>query len=326
MPFHNFLDPFALPGPLQGAAVAIGNFDGVHRGHRAVIEAAKALAKNRPALAVTFEPHPRTVFRPEDPLFRLSPPVAKALLLERTGLSGLITFTFDRCFAEITAASFLKDLIVQRLRASAIAVGYDFHFGKRRQGTTQFLIEQGVRLSLDISVVAPLFDGDTAISSSAIRTHLQTGDIAAANRLLGHEWVVVGEVVHGDKRGRALGYPTANLRLEADCRLRHGIYAVRIRLEGKDHQGVASFGRRPMFDNGPPLLEVFIFDFDGDLYGRLLEVSFVGWIRPEERFETIEALIARMEEDARIARAMTSGLWGAEIRDILGWRAESSRV
>ena len=307
MAFEHFLNPQSLPDHLAGSALAIGNFDGVHRGHLAVIEAAEALAKGRPALALTFEPHPRSVFRPGEPLFRLTPLPMKALLLERAGLAGLITLTFDRTFASTTAEAFLEDLLVKRLRAHSIAVGYDFHFGKERRGTPEFLIQHGSALGLDIAVVAPMREGPDAISSSAIRRALSQGDIMLANRMLGHEWSVLGTVIHGEKRGRTLGFPTANMVLEPDCGLRHGIYAVRILLDGVLYAGVASYGRRPTFDNGPPLLETVLFDFSGDLYGQTIEVAFIGFIRGEEKFDSVEALVARMNEDSRIAMAVTAG-------------------
>jgi riboflavin kinase/FMN adenylyltransferase len=306
MPFLKFLDPASLPPELSGCAVAIGNFDGVHRGHLAVIQAAEALAKGRPAIALTFEPHPRKLFRPDTPLFRLTTPDTKALMLERAGLAAMVTMRFDRAFSATTAEDFLEDLVVRRLGAHAIAVGYDFHFGKDRRGTPEFLLQHGRALGLDIAVVAPMREGGEPISSSAIRTALVAGDIATANRMLGHEWSVVAEVVHGEKRGRALGYPTANMRLDPECGLKHGIYAVRATIDGVARPGVASFGRRPMFDNGAPLLETFVFDFSGDLYGRAIEISFVGWIRGELTFDSLEALIARMDEDSRIAREMAA--------------------
>jgi riboflavin kinase / FMN adenylyltransferase len=302
MAFRTFVDPIALPDDLAGSAIAIGNFDGVHRGHLAVIEAAEALAKGRAAIALTFEPHPRTVFRPGEALFRLTPPEAKARLLERAGLSAVVTLTFDRTFAATSAESFLEDLVVKRLRAHAIAVGYDFHFGRDRRGTPEFLIQHGRALGLDIAVVAPLSDHGEPISSSAVREALSVGDIERASRLLGHEWSVVGEIIHGEKRGRALSFPTANMRLEPGCRLRHGIYAVRAIVDGTRRPGVSSFGRRPTFDNGAPLLETYLFDFSGDLYGKTVEVAFVSWIRGEEKFTSIDALVERMREDEREAR------------------------
>ena len=302
MAFRTFLDPSALPDDLAGAAVAIGNFDGVHRGHLAVIEAAEALAKGRPAIALTFEPHPRSVFRPDEPLFRLTPPAAKIRLLERAGLSAVVTLTFDRTFASTSAESFLEDLVVKRLRAHAIAVGYDFHFGKDRRGTPEFLVQHGRALGLDIAVVAPMTQDGRPVSSSAIREALSAGEIKEANRLLGHEWSVVGEVIHGEKRGRKLDFPTANVALDPACRLRHGIYAVRAVVGRTTWPGVASFGRRPTFDNGAPLLETYLFDFAADLYGQTIEVAFLSWIRGEERFASVDALVERMREDERQAR------------------------
>jgi riboflavin kinase/FMN adenylyltransferase len=302
MAFRTFVDPIALPDDLAGSAIAIGNFDGVHRGHLAVIEAAEALAKGRPAIALTFEPHPRTVFRPDEPLFRLTPPAAKTRLLERAGLSAVVTLTFDRAFASTNAESFLEDLVVKRLRAHAIAVGYDFHFGRDRRGTPEFLIQHGRALGLDIAVVAPMSEDGRPVSSSAVREALFAGEIERANRLLGHEWSVVGEIIHGEKRGRELEFPTANMRLDPGCRLRHGIYAIRAVVDETTRPGVASFGRRPTFDNGAPLLETYLFDFSGDLYGKTVEIFFVSWIRGEERFASVDALVQRMREDERQAR------------------------
>lgn len=315
MAFEEFLDPVTLPARLAGGAVAIGNFDGVHRGHRAVIEAAEALARGshpgpghqpRPAIALSFEPHPRSLFRPDEPLFRLTPPALKARLLEKAGLDALVTLTFDRGLAGMTAEEFLEELVVRRLGAHAVAVGYDFHFGKDRRGTPEFLVQHGRALGLDIAIVAPTRESGEAVSSSAIRRALAAGDILRANRLLGHEWSVLSTVVHGEKRGRELGFPTANMALDPQCGLAHGIYAVRAVIEGIEHAGVASFGRRPTFDNGPPLLETFVFDFAGDLYGKAIEIVFAGYIRGEEKFSSIEALVERMNEDARIAGQMTA--------------------
>ena len=315
MAFEQFLDPVTLPAHLTGAAIAIGNFDGVHRGHLAVIDAVEALARGsqagphhrpRPAIALSFEPHPRSLFRPDEPLFRLTPPALKARLLERTGLDALVTLTFDRALAGMTAEEFLEELVVRRLGAHAVAVGYDFHFGKDRRGTPEFLVQHGRALGLDIAIVAPTRESGEAVSSSAIRRALAAGEITRANRLLGHEWSVLSTVVHGEKRGRELGFPTANMALDPQCGLALGIYAVRAVIDGVVHAGVASFGRRPTFDNGPPLLETFVFDYSGDLYGKEIEIAFVGYIRGELKFDSIDALVERMNEDSRIARQMTA--------------------
>ena len=280
-----------------------------------MIDAAEALARgsqpgphhrSRPAVALSFEPHPRSLFRPDEPLFRLTPPALKARLLQKAGLDALVTLTFDRALAGMTAEEFLEELVVRRLGAHAVAVGYDFHFGKDRRGTPEFLVQHGRALGLDIAIVAPTRESGEAVSSSAIRRALAAGDITRANRLLGHEWSVLGTVVHGEKRGRELGFPTANMALDPQCGLALGIYAVRAVIDGIVHAGVASFGRRPTFDNGPPLLETFVFDYAGDLYGKEIEVAFVGYIRGEQKFGSIEALVARMNEDSRIARQMTA--------------------
>ena len=307
MAFEHFLNPLSLPDHLAGSALAIGNFDGVHRGHLAVIEAAEALAKGRPALALTFEPHPRSLFRPEETLFRLTPPPMKARLLERAGLAGLITLTFDRAFAGTTAEAFLEDLLVGRLRAHAIAVGYDFHFGKGRVGSPSLLVGEAPRLGIEVDVQPHVDIDERPVSSSAIRMALGEGQIADATAMLGGPWFVTGEVIHGEKRGRELGYPTANIRLDGNCALKHGIYAVRIGIKvgsGEERfDGVASFGRRPTFDNGAPLLEVFLFDFKGDLYGQSLDVAFIDFIREEAKFDSVETLVRQMDDDAARARA-----------------------
>jgi riboflavin kinase/FMN adenylyltransferase len=295
-----------VPAALAGAVYAIGNFDGVHLGHAVLFEAAKAKARHRglPAVVLTFEPHPRSVFHPEAPVFRLAPLDAKARLFAAFGMDGLIVIPFDRNFSGRTADAFVESDLVGRLAARAAVVGYDFHFGKGRAGSPEYLSEAGTRLGFDVTIIGPVSDeAGVAISSSRVRAHLEAGDVVSANRLLGYRWFVTGEVVAGDRRGRTLGMPTANLRLGADCRLRHGIYAVDFRRgDGSIHRGVASFGRRPTFDNGPPLLEVHVLDFSGDLYGERVIVTFRDWIRAEARFETVDALVAEMRRDLEAAR------------------------
>jgi riboflavin kinase/FMN adenylyltransferase len=295
-----------LDPALKGAVVAIGNFDGVHRGHRAVIAAAKSRAKTlgRPAAALTFEPHPRSFFRPHEPLFRLTDEHAKLRLFAAAGLSGAIVLRFDAELAEPTPASFVNDILLHRLGISGAAVGFDFRFGRQRAGTPDLLAAEGARRDFTVDVVPAVEVDGRRISSGVIREALTAGRIEEANELLGYPWFVSGEVVHGDKRGRELGYPTANIRLDPACGLRHGIYAVRVGIGGRRHDGVASFGRRPMFDVGTVLLEVFLFDFAGDLYGHAIDVAFIGWIRHELAFATIEELVRRMDEDSRRARAL----------------------
>ena len=293
-------------GPLTGAVVAIGNFEGVHQGHRAVIDQAVRLARRlgKPAAVLTFEPHPRAFFRPDEPIFRLSDERAKLRLLAATNLDGAVVVTFDDALAQLPAEEFVGRILCDWLKISGAVVGFDFHFGKGRGGSPEFLAAEGRRRGFAVEIVPEIKDAARRFSSGAIRAALAAGDVADAAALLGYPWFVSGEVIHGEKRGRELGFPTANLRLDPGCGLRHGIYAVKVAVEGRRHGGVASFGRRPTFDNGAPLLEIFLFDFTGDLYGKTIDVAFIGWIRPEEKFASIEALVARMNADARTARAM----------------------
>jgi len=294
----------------RGAVVAMGNFDGVHLGHRAVIAAALQMARNhgRPALAVTFEPHPRRFFSPNTPQFRLTDETAKLRLLAGAGLEGAVVMTFDKTRAETTAQDFIHHELIGRLGVSGIAVGYDFHFGKGRVGSPSLLVSEAPRLGIEVDVQPHVDIAERPVSSSAIRMALAEGQIEDATLMLGGPWFITGEVIHGEKRGRDLGYPTANIRLDKNCGLKHGIYAVRVgRGQGKDQlrfDGVASFGRRPTFDNGAPLLEIFLFDFNGDLYGTVLDVGFIGFIRDELKFDSVDALIAQMDKDSSRARAM----------------------
>jgi riboflavin kinase/FMN adenylyltransferase len=293
----------------KGAVVAMGNFDGVHLGHRAVIEAAlrMGLAHGQPALAVTFEPHPRSFFSPSSPQFRLTDEAGKLRLLAGTGLAGAVVMTFDKSRAGTTAQDFIHHDLIGRLGISGIAVGYDFHFGKGRVGSPSLLVSEAPRLGIEVDVQAHVDIEERPVSSSAIRMALAEGQIEDATAMLGGPWFATGVVIHGDKRGRGLGYPTANIRLDKHCGLKHGIYAVRVgRGQGKNQarfEGIASFGRRPTFDNGAPLLEVFLFDFNGDLYGETLDVAFIGFIRDELKFDGVDALVRQMDDDSAKARA-----------------------
>jgi len=293
----------------RGAVVAMGNFDGVHLGHRAVISAALEMGRThgRPALALTFEPHPRRFFSPTTPQFRLSDEIAKLRLLAGTGLAGAVIMTFDKARAGTSAQDFIHHDLIGRLGISGIAVGYDFHFGKGRVGSPSLLVNEAPRLGIEVDVQPHIDIDERPVSSSAIRMALGEGQIADATQMLGGPWFVTGEVIHGEKRGRELGYPTANIRLDNNCALRHGIYAVRVGLgQGKDQvrfDGVASFGRRPTFDNGAPLLEIFLFDFKGDLYGQALDVAFIDFIRDEKKFSSVDALVKQMNDDSARARA-----------------------
>jgi riboflavin kinase/FMN adenylyltransferase len=304
-PFVVVRDDGASLEALRGAVVAVGNFDGVHRGHRAVIATAveRARALGRPAAALTFEPHPRAFFRPDEPLFRLSDERNKLRLFATTGLDGAVVMTFDAALAGLTAEQFVSRILVERLAVSGAVIGFNFHFGKHRTGSPTFLQAEGAKHGFAVDVVPVFTDGGRPVSSGPIREALADGDVAEATDLLGYPWFVTGTVIHGDKRGRALGFPTANLALSPNCRLRHGIYAVRVGIGAERYDGVANFGRRPTFDNGAVLLEPFLFDFSGDLYGKAVDVAFIAWIREEMKFDTVDGLVRQMEDDARRARA-----------------------
>ncbi|GAC1507003.1 MAG: bifunctional riboflavin kinase/FAD synthetase [Bradyrhizobium sp.] len=291
----------------------MGNFDGVRLGHRAVITAAlqMARAQGHPALAVTFEPHPRSFFSPNTPQFRLTDEASKLRLLAGTGLAGAVVMAFDKARAGTTAQDFIHHDLIERLGISGIAVGYDFHFGKGRVGSPGLLVNEAPRLGIEVDVQPHIDIAERPVSSSAIRMALAEGQIEDATAMLGGPWFVAGEVIHGEKRGRDLGYPTANIRLDRNCGLKHGIYAVRVGLGPERFEGVASFGRRPTFDNGAPLLEIFLFDFEGDLYGKSLDVAFIGFIREELKFDSVEALVRRMNDDSARARAALAAAPGA---------------
>jgi riboflavin kinase/FMN adenylyltransferase len=306
MPAKNFLvvRDSAPAGALTGAVVAIGNFDGVHRGHRAVIAVAeeRARALGRPAAVLTFEPHPRAFFNPTEPLFRLTDEATKLRLLASSGLDGAIVLTFDAALAGLSAEDFVARILVERFAVSGAVIGFNFHFGMKRAGSPEFLKAEGEKRGFAVDVVPVFEDRGRPVSSGPIREALAAGRIDDANEYLGYPWFVSGTVIHGDKRGRELGFPTANLTLDPACGLRHGIYAVRVGLGGRRYDAVANFGRRPMYDSGAVLLEVFVFDFAGDLYGQPIDVAFIAWIREERMFSSAAALVAQMQDDSRRAR------------------------
>ena len=304
MPTKSFRVVRDLGDELQGAVVAIGNFDGVHRGHQAVIAAAQARASalQCPAAALTFEPHPRDFFNPGEPLFRLTDAAAKLRLLAATGLDGAVVLTFDQALAKLTADDFVARILVERFAVRGAVIGYNFHFGMHRAGSPEFLVAQGKRRGFDVVVVPRFDDNGRPISSQPIRDALAAGRPDAAAEMLGHPWFVSGAVMHGDKRGRELGFPTANLKPDASCGLRHGVYAVRVGVGGRRYDGVANFGRRPMFDAGTVLLEAFLFDFAGELYGQTIDVAFIAFIRDEAVFASARELVRQMEQDSRQAR------------------------
>lgn len=302
-----------VAGHLRGGVVAIGNFDGVHRGHQAVLSRAldEAAAAKVPALVLTFEPHPRTLFNPDKPVYRISPAPMKARLLRSLGFDAVIEYPFTREFASQSAEAFVADILVGQLGISCAITGFDFHFGKARQGGPGYLMDAGTRLGFRVGLIDAFRDeGTEVVSSSRIRECLAAGRLSEANGLLGYRYAVSGEVAEGRKLGRTLGYPTANFRLAAETDLHHGIYAVRLRrADGSLHNGVASFGRRPTVEAaGEALLEVHVFDFNDDLYGEECIVSLFGFLRPEEKFDGLEALTAQMQRDEAEARAMLSAV------------------
>lgn len=302
-----------LPALLRGGVVAIGNFDGVHRGHQAVLETALGIAREKgvPALVLTFEPHPRSVFRPEQAMFRLTPAPMKARLLGALGFDAVAEQEFTREFSGLSPDDFIRSVLMEGLGISHVVTGFDFHYGKNRGGTPQTLAEAGRNMGFGVTTVEAFSDEDGAvISSSRIRELLSGGEVAEAAGLLGYRYTVEAEVTGGKKLGRTLGFPTANMALVPEVALRHGIYAVRFRrADGTLHDGVASFGRRPTVDeDGAPLLETFLFDFSGDLYGETCAVSLFGFLRGEIKFDGLDALVAQMKRDEEEARALLSGV------------------
>jgi riboflavin kinase / FMN adenylyltransferase len=299
-------DPMLPPHGLTGAVYAIGNFDGLHLGHRAVIQRAIAIAKEKaaPSALLTFEPHPADFFAGRPVVFRLTPPQEKAAICERLGLTGLVLIRFDASLAGMSAEDFIANILVARLRASVVVVGWDFHFGKGRSGSPTTLADAGKRFGFGVEVVAKVEDETGAVSSSAIRKALERGDLPAAAAGLGRNYSVSGQVISGQRLGRTLGVPTANIALEPTNRLAHGIYAVVARVDGRAFPAVASFGTRPTVEDGPPLLEVHLLDFDGDLYGHKMEAEFIERIRDERKFDSIPLLVAEMTRDKEQARAI----------------------
>lgn len=296
-----------LPDSCRGGVVAIGNFDGVHRGHQALLRQAADTAAERgaPFGLVTFEPHPRTFFRPEDPVFRLTPLPLKSRLVAALGAGLVVALTFDRAFAALEPEEFVRDILVGRLAAAHVVTGYDFHFGRGRKGNAAMLNALGRDLGFEVSSIEQVTDenGVAPVASSAIRAALRHGNVEAAAHQLGYWWTVLGEVVAGDGRGRDLGYPTANLALEPGCEPKEGIYAVRVGIEGERGRparpGAAYIGTRPTFATNRRFLEVHLLEFSGDLYGRTLAVEFIAFVRPDQVFEGAEMLKLQMDDDCR---------------------------
>jgi riboflavin kinase / FMN adenylyltransferase len=297
-----------VPKALRGGVVALGNFDGFHLGHQAVVAAAVNWAKSegRPAIVATFDPHPVRHFAPHVPPFRLTTLDQRQELFAAAGADAMLVFHFDGALASMSAESFVADLLGRHIGAGGVVTGEDFSFGARRGGNVQVLREVGATVGLTARAVGPVKVDGQVVSSSRIRDLLKAGDCEEAATLLTRPFAIRGEVIHGDKRGRTIGYPTANLDLGMYLRPRYGIYAVsgRVVATGQKLLGAANLGIRPSFDPPKELLEPFFFDFAGDLYGQEIEVELRHFLRAEAKFDSMEALVVQMERDCAEARAL----------------------
>ncbi len=303
---HERIDP-----ALRGAVVAIGNFDGLHRGHQALLAMAKTLAlESGVALGIlTFEPHPRSFFKPHEPVFRLTPPALKARLAAKLGVDFIYVVKFDADLANTSPEDFVRTNLVEALGVSHVVTGYDFHYGKGRKGNPDILKTFGLQHGFDVTVVDQVTDddGNAPFSSSSIRSALRRGHVKTAALELGYNWTVMGEVVHGDKRGRTIGFPTANIILEPGAEPFRGIYAVDVHDAAAPEStppwmGAAYFGDRPTFNTNRTFLEVYLLDQDLDLYGRTLMVSFVDVVRGDKTFKGVDELVTQMKLDCEDVR------------------------
>lgn len=299
-------DPMAEA--LRGAIIALGNFDGFHLGHqRVVAEAVEwARAEGRPAVVATFDPHPVRHFAPHVPPFRLTTLAQREELFTAAGADAMLVFNFDAELAAMPAEDFVSGLLGEQLGVSGVVTGEDFTFGQGRGGNIALLRDVGASCGITTRQVGPVMDGGMVVSSSRIRDSLKAGDPEDAARLLTRPFAIRGTVQHGDKRGREIGYPTANMEMGKYLRPRFGIYAVSVRLPGDGtlHHGAANLGIRPMFDPPRECLETYLFDFSGDLYGQEIEVSLRHFLRPEAKFDGLDALVAQMEKDCEEARRL----------------------
>ncbi|WP_165324125.1 bifunctional riboflavin kinase/FAD synthetase [Rhizorhabdus phycosphaerae] len=294
-----------VPAHLRGGVVALGNFDGFHRGHQAVVGAAIAhgRATGRPVLVASFDPHPVRFFRPDAPPFRLTTLDQRAGLFAEAGADAMLVFRFDGALASLTPEQFVADLLIERAGAAHVVTGEDFTFGKGRSGNVAILAEIGARHGMTTAAIGPVSDDKGPISSSRIRAALTEGDPQEAARLLTRPFRIAGTVQHGDKVGRTIGYPTANIALDRYLRPRYGIYAVRGRLpDGRVIDGAANVGIRPTFDPPKELLEVFFFDFAESLYDQAIEIELIAYIRPEAKFDSLETLTEQMDRDCAEAK------------------------
>nr|AIA12031.1 riboflavin biosynthesis protein RibF [uncultured bacterium] len=294
-----------VPEHLRGGIVALGNFDGFHLGHQAVVGRAveRAGAEGKRALVATFDPHPVRHFRPDTPPFRLTTLDQRQRLFGEAGADAMLVFRFDDELASVTAEEFVTDRLLTRIGAAGVVTGEDFTFGKGRGGNIEVLRTLGGEHGFSVDTVPPVMESGAPVSSSRIREALQVGDCETATRLLTRPFAIQAEVEHGDKRGREIGYPTANMNLGPYLRPAFGIYAVRGHLpDGRLLDGAANLGIRPMFDPPKEVLEPYFFDFEGDLYGQVLEVELLSYLRPEAKFHDMDALVRQMDADCIEAR------------------------
>jgi riboflavin kinase/FMN adenylyltransferase len=296
-----------FPDSLRGAIIALGNFDGFHLGHQAVVGRAVQWGahERRPVIVATFDPHPVRHFKPDTPPFRLTTLDQRERMFAAAGADAMLVFNFGQELASTTAEDFVTTLLAGKFGAAGVVTGEDFTFGKGRGGNAAVLKELGAVHGIAAEAVAPVLLDGGRISSGRIREALQAGDPGTAIHQLTRPFAVEGKIIHGDGRGKELGWPTANMELGNYLRPKYGIYAVRVHLDdGSEHDGVASLGVRPMFDPPQELLEAVLFDFDGDLYGRTIEVALHHYLRPEAKFDSVEALMAQMDQDAAEARRL----------------------
>jgi riboflavin kinase/FMN adenylyltransferase len=299
-----FTDWNTVPEDARGATVALGNFDGVHRGHAHLIRATHAARPGAPLAVLSFSPHPRELFRPDDPPFRLSLAAERAAALEKLGVRLLYQLTFDTAFSQLSAEQFVTDVLHRGIGAAHLACGPGFAFGHRRRGDLDFLARRAEALGMGLTSVPPLADADGPLSSTRIRRALQDGYPERATAELGRPWTIRGPVTHGDKRGRTIGFPTANVPLGRHLEPARGVYAVRVHLQdGTSHAGVANIGRRPTVNDGQESrVEAHIFDYDGDLYGQEIGVALHAFLRAEQKFSSFDALKTQIAIDAQEAR------------------------
>ena len=296
-----------IPQELRGSIVALGNFDGFHLGHQAVVGRAiqRGFHERRPVIVATFDPHPVQFFKPDVPPFRLTTLDQREALFAHAGADAMLVFHFDKALAVTSSEDFVSEVLAKEIGAAGVVTGDDFTFGRGRKGDVPLLKALGEQHGVIAEAVAPVVLGGTRISSGRIRDALQAGDLGTATHLLTRDYAIEGVVQRGDARGRELGYPTANVELGDYQRPKYGIYAVRVTLDdGSEHPGVASLGVRPTFEPAHELLEAYLFGFEGDLYGRRIEIALHAWIREERKFDGPEPLAAQMREDEAAARRL----------------------